>query len=40
MKSNVRFKRLDYLPRELIGEAIAAMLLDEFVARAESAHRR
>ncbi|NLS76691.1 MAG: DUF1801 domain-containing protein [Chloroflexi bacterium] len=32
-KSCVRFKKLDDLPLELVGEAIGAMSVDEFVAR-------
>jgi len=36
----VRIKRLDDLSLEEIGDAIAAMPLDEFVAGAESARRR
>ena len=31
-KSCVRFRRLDDLPLELIGQAIGAMSLDEFIA--------
>lgn len=36
-KSCVRFKKLDDLPLELVGEAIGALGVDEFVARVESA---
>jgi hypothetical protein len=31
-KSCVRFKKLDHLPLDVIGEAIAAMSVDEFIA--------
>jgi uncharacterized protein YdhG (YjbR/CyaY superfamily) len=34
-KSCVRFRKLDDLPLPLIGESIAAMEVDEFVARSE-----
>jgi hypothetical protein len=37
-KSCVRFKKLDDLPLELIGESIALFSVDEFVARVEKAH--
>ncbi len=36
-KSCVRFRRLDDLPLELIGEAIAKMPVDEFIRRFEEA---
>ncbi len=36
-KSCVRFKRLDGLPLELIGEAIASMGVEEFIAFTEEA---
>lgn len=39
-KSCVRFRRIDDLPLPLIGETIAAMSVDDFVARAEQARRR
>ena len=34
-KSCVRFRRLDHLPLDLVGEAIGRLSLDEFVALAE-----
>jgi uncharacterized protein YdhG (YjbR/CyaY superfamily) len=37
-KSCVRFKKLDDLPLALIGESIARLSVDEFVARVEKAH--
>jgi hypothetical protein len=37
-KSCVRFRKLDDLPLELIGESIAVFGVDEFVARVEKAH--
>jgi uncharacterized protein YdhG (YjbR/CyaY superfamily) len=37
-KSCVRFRKLDDLPLELIGECITTFSVDEFVARAEKAH--
>ena len=36
-KSCVRFRRLDDLPLEVVGEAIAAFDVDEFIARSERA---
>jgi uncharacterized protein YdhG (YjbR/CyaY superfamily) len=39
-KSCVRFKKLDDLPLELIGESIASLGVDEFVAIVERAHPR
>ena len=36
-KSCVRFRTLDDLPLELIGDAVAALTVDEFVAMAEAA---
>lgn len=38
-KSCVRFRRLDDLPVELIGEAIAEYSVDEFINLTEQAHR-
>ena len=38
-KSCVRFRKLDDLPLELIGQSIAAMEIDEFVARVKQGHR-
>jgi uncharacterized protein YdhG (YjbR/CyaY superfamily) len=38
-KSCVRFKKLDDLPLDLIGETIALCSVDEFIARAEKVHR-
>ena len=37
-KSCVRFRRLEDLPLELVGEAIGRVSLDEFIAHAESLH--
>jgi uncharacterized protein YdhG (YjbR/CyaY superfamily) len=37
-KSCVRFRRLDDLPLELVGESIRKFEVDEFVARVEEAH--
>jgi uncharacterized protein YdhG (YjbR/CyaY superfamily) len=37
-KSCVRFKKLDDLPLALIGQSIALLSVDEFVARVEKAH--
>ncbi|GAB4451982.1 MAG: DUF1801 domain-containing protein [Anaerolineae bacterium] len=37
-KSCVRFKKLDDLPLPLIGECVAALSVDEFVARVKAAH--
>jgi len=37
-KSCVRFRKLDDLPLALIGESIASLSVDEFVARVEKAH--
>jgi uncharacterized protein YdhG (YjbR/CyaY superfamily) len=37
-KSCVRFKKLDDLPLALIGESIALLSVDEFVARVEKVH--
>lgn len=37
-KSCVRFKKLADLPLELIGETIASIGMEEFVARAKAAH--
>ena len=39
-KSCVRFRALDELPLELVGEAIAAQTLDRFVAVYEAGRRR
>ncbi len=39
-KSCVRFKKLDDLPLELIGETIASTTVDEFVATAKAARSR
>jgi len=39
-KSCVRFRRLDDLPLDLIGRAIARMPVAEFVARVKEAHAR
>ena len=39
-KSCVRFKRVDDLPLELIGETIADVSVDEYIARYESARSR
>lgn len=39
-KSCVRFRKLDDLPLELVGEAIAEFSVDEFIALAEEARRR
>ncbi|MFN2114098.1 MAG: iron chaperone [Anaerolineae bacterium] len=39
-KSCVRFKRIDDLPLELIGEKVAETSVDEFIAAAEAARRR
>lgn len=39
-KSCVRFKRLEDLPLEVIGRAIASLPVDEFVAMTEAAHRK
>ena len=39
-KSCVRFRRLDDLPLELIGESIRKFGVEEFVARVKEAHRR
>ena len=38
-KSCVRFRKLDDLPLELIGQSIAAMETDEFVERVKQGHR-
>ena len=38
-KSCVRFRTLDDLPLELIGQSIAAMEMDEFVERVKQGHR-
>jgi uncharacterized protein YdhG (YjbR/CyaY superfamily) len=38
-KSCVRFRKLDDLPLDLIGQSIAAMEMDEFVARVKQGHR-
>jgi uncharacterized protein YdhG (YjbR/CyaY superfamily) len=37
-KSCVRFKKLDDLPLALIGESVALLSVDEFVARVEKVH--
>lgn len=37
-KSCVRFRKLDDLPLELIGESVAQISVDEFVTLAEKAH--
>jgi uncharacterized protein YdhG (YjbR/CyaY superfamily) len=37
-KSCVRFKKLDDLPLALIGESVASLSVDEFVARVEKVH--
>ncbi len=37
-KSCVRFKKLDQLPLDLIGEVIAKTPVDEFIATVEAAH--
>ena len=37
-KSCVRFRKLDDLPLELIGESVAQFSVDEYVALAEKAH--
>lgn len=37
-KSCVRFRKLEDLPLDLIGESIAAMPCDEFVARVQKVH--
>jgi uncharacterized protein YdhG (YjbR/CyaY superfamily) len=37
-KSCVRFRKLDDLPLALIGESIALLSVDQFVARVEQAH--
>jgi uncharacterized protein YdhG (YjbR/CyaY superfamily) len=37
-KSCVRFRKIDDLPLELIGESITTFSVDEFVARVEQAH--
>ena len=37
-KSCVRFKRLDDLPLDLIGDTIAAVPVEEFIALSEAAH--
>jgi len=39
-KSCVRFKKLEDLPLELIGSAIAAVDVDDFVAMHDAAHKR
>jgi hypothetical protein len=39
-KSCVRFRKLDDLPLELIGESIAAMSVDEFIQRTEGLSAR
>ena len=39
-KSCVRFKKLDDLPMELIGQAIAATSVAEFIRRYEASRRR
>ena len=39
-KACVRFRKLDDLPLDLIGETIAALPADELVRLAEDAHRR
>ena len=39
-KSCVRFRRLDELPLEVVGDAIASMPLDAFVAAAKAARGR
>jgi hypothetical protein len=39
-KSCVRFKRLDDLPLELVGAAIARTSVDDYVARYEAARKR
>lgn len=39
-KSCVRFRKLDDLPLDLIGESIASMTVDEFVAGFERARKR
>ena len=39
-KSCVRFKKLDDVPLDLIGETIARMPVDEFIKRYEAVHRR
>ena len=38
-KSCVRFRKLDDLPLELIGQSVAAMEMDEFVERVKQGHR-
>ncbi|MCK4894908.1 MAG: DUF1801 domain-containing protein [Calditrichia bacterium] len=39
-KSCVRFRKLDDLPLELIGEAIASVSVEEFVKRTKEVHAR
>ena len=39
-KSCVRFKKLDDLPTDLIGRAIAATSMDEFIRRYEASRRK
>jgi len=39
-KSCVHFKRLDDLPMDLVGEAIARTPVDEFIERYEDSRRR
>ncbi|MGC9395518.1 MAG: iron chaperone [Anaerolineae bacterium] len=38
-KSCVRFRKLEDLPLELIGQSVAAMEMDEFVERVKQGHR-
>jgi len=39
-KSCVRFKKLDQLPLEIVGDAIGAFEIDEYVALVEAAQKR
>ena len=39
-RSCVRFKRLDDLPLDVIGQAIAAMPMDAFIAMNEAVRRK